>query len=199
MNTVQPNSTTTLVLNGAYQPMGFFTARASVRHLITNRAKAFDRFGNLQDWNSWIENTNYHQDNIPCMRTSNRRFEIPTIMVVTHFFASKSHHTTNSKREISLRYLYKVYRGTCQYCLQKISLRDATKDHIYPKSKGGSNHSYNLVLSCKKCNSIKSDTFPYFNREGEEVKAKTLLPIQQNTLYDGEIREEWRFFLFRED
>jgi len=169
---VKPSSTTTLVLDGTYQPLGFFSARAAVRHLITGRAKAFDRYGNLQDWDSWTENTSYHQDGIPFMRTSNRKYEIPTIMVITHFFGSRNRARVNGKKEISLKYLYKVYQGVCQYCLEKIPLKSATKDHIYPKSKGGSNHSYNLVLSCKRCNSIKSDNFPYYNREGEEVKKK---------------------------
>jgi 5-methylcytosine-specific restriction endonuclease McrA len=194
---VKPSSTTTLVLDGTYQPLGFFSARASVRHLITGRAKAFDRYGNLQDWDSWTENTSFHQDAIPYMRTATRKFEVPTIMVVTHFFGARNQARVNGKKEISLKYLYKVYQGTCQYCLEKIPFRAATKDHIYPKSKGGTNHSYNLVLSCKRCNSIKSDTFPYFNKNGEEVEAKNLLPIHHNTLFDGKIRPEWNFFLYK--
>lgn len=190
-----PDTTTTLILDGTYHPIGFFSARAAIKHLITNRARAYDRFGNLQDWNGWADNTAYHYDDNPYLNTSSTKFDIPTIMVVTHFFGAQGKMRRDGKNT-SLRYLYKLYNKTCQYCFNKIQYHEANKDHIYPKSKGGPNCSTNLILSCKSCNSLKADTFPWFDAEGKEPKAKHLLPVHQNKLHGPNVaREEWKFFL----
>ena len=194
-NHVKPDSLTTLTLDGTYQPIGFFTARAAVKHLITKRAKAYDKFGNLQDWGGWMEHSAHHFDNNPYMNTSSQRYDVPSIMVITHFFGSRGKVRRDGKGT-SLQHIYKVYKGVCQYCLNKIPYKDATKDHIYPKSKGGPNSSTNLILSCKRCNGIKADTFPYYDKEGNEPKPKNLLPVHHHKLYGPtQIRDEWKFFL----
>ena len=43
----------------------------------------------------------------------------------------------------------------CTYCGKKIRFSDADIDHIWPKSKGGSNHPCNLVIACQSCNRSK--------------------------------------------
>lgn len=55
--------------------------------------------------------------------------------------------------------IFKRDNFTCAYC-GKSSVKDKIElhiDHIFPKSKGGSNHYYNVITSCKKCNFIKND------------------------------------------
>ena len=49
---------------------------------------------------------------------------------------------------------------TCQYCNRRIALRDATIDHVIPRSRGGKNHWTNCVASCKSCNRRKDDLTP---------------------------------------
>lgn len=193
MNAIQPDTLSTLILDGTYQPMGFFSARASIKHLITGKAKAYDKFGNLQDFPGWMDNTAQHYDDNPYMRTAHKRFDIPTIMVITHHFGRHKRRADST----SLRYLYKVYDGTCQYCFKKIKYADATKDHVFPKSKGGSNGNDNLVLACKSCNALKADTFPHYNDKGEIPKTKHLLPVHHHILYAPQSRPEWDFFIHK--
>ncbi len=194
-NHITPENISTLILDTTYQPMGFFTARAAIKHLITNRAKAYDKFGNLQDWVGWMHDTAHHHDDNPYMNTCTTRVDVPTIMVINHFFGNKCRVKANGK-STSLKYIYKAYNGVCQYCLSKIPYTQATKDHIYPKSKGGPNCTTNLILACKKCNSLKADVFPYYDKLGNEVKPKTLLPVHHHRLYGPKtIRAEWKFFL----
>ena len=45
----------------------------------------------------------------------------------------------------------------CAYCGKSIRFSDADIDHIWPKSKGGSNSNYNLVIACQSCNRSKGN------------------------------------------
>jgi 5-methylcytosine-specific restriction endonuclease McrA len=55
------------------------------------------------------------------------------------------------------RDLYNKYGGRCVYCGNPVTFQEATKDHRVPKSKGGGNFKYNLLLACKDCNQYKGD------------------------------------------
>jgi 5-methylcytosine-specific restriction endonuclease McrA len=59
--------------------------------------------------------------------------------------------------KIPLAELYMRFGGICQFKMHPISLEEATRDHLTPKSHGGRNgHNYeNIVLMCKECNVIK--------------------------------------------
>jgi hypothetical protein len=46
----------------------------------------------------------------------------------------------------------KKYNFTCQYCGRKAPEVEFHIDHIFPKSKGGTSESKNLLLSCDECN-----------------------------------------------
>jgi hypothetical protein len=53
--------------------------------------------------------------------------------------------------------------GRCGYCGISINPDEncgANYDHVMPKSRGGSNESENLMLTCKSCNSQKKDKTP---------------------------------------
>lgn len=58
--------------------------------------------------------------------------------------------------------VFKRDRGLCFYCGCAVTHNDPerTLDHVIPKSKGGSNRMWNLVLSCKSCNKKKGDNDP---------------------------------------
>lgn len=64
----------------------------------------------------------------------------------------------------------------CGYCLG----RGTTVDHIYPRSRGGSERWENLVTACERCNQSKADRTP------EEAGMRLLLPVY-------EPRDERRF------
>ncbi len=56
--------------------------------------------------------------------------------------------------------LYYEQKGLCLYCEEPLKhwiSRYCCLDHIYPKSRGGSNENYNLALVCYPCNALKSD------------------------------------------
>lgn len=53
--------------------------------------------------------------------------------------------------------LHAAQDGRCFYCEKLVSITSATKDHLVPKSKGGSNSIMNLVMACRHCNTAKGD------------------------------------------
>jgi len=59
---------------------------------------------------------------------------------------------------------FELWEGGCGYCGVEISLGEMEWDHWIPVSRGGPEALFNLVPSCKNCNSRdthnKSDSFP---------------------------------------
>jgi hypothetical protein len=193
---VPPTRKTTLVLTAAFQPCGFFSARSAIRNLIVGGVKAYDSYGNIHDWKSWIANDTTLDSNYPALRSVNADWAVPTIVIIPGYFGNHKRRGKRRNRTINLRQLYHVYDGECQYCLKKIPYSQATRDHLLPRSKGGGNHDDNIVLSCKKCNTKKSNHFPYFNARGSEVKPKILSDIDFTALSEKvEHRPEWDTFL----
>ena len=49
---------------------------------------------------------------------------------------------------------------TCQYCGTKVPRKEATVDHILPRSRGGGSTWGNLCTACHKCNNKKGNKTP---------------------------------------
>jgi 5-methylcytosine-specific restriction endonuclease McrA len=94
--------------------------------------------------------------------------------------------------------IYKRDKHKCQYCSKKFPDKELTLDHVFPKSRGGSNEATNLVTACKACN----------NRKGDRTPAEARMPLV-NTLnsykanlhrvrlcHYVESRPEWAKYLF---
>lgn len=58
------------------------------------------------------------------------------------------------------RVVYHRDEGICMYCADRIAYKDATLDHVHPKSRGGGDEYTNIVLACQACNSHKNDRTP---------------------------------------
>lgn len=58
------------------------------------------------------------------------------------------------------RVLWQRDNGRCQYCNARVSLRDATVDHVIPRARGGNHTWLNLVIACSPCNQKKGCKMP---------------------------------------
>lgn len=196
---VDPTQRTTLVLNYLYQPHAFLTARAAFRHLLIGSVKGIDADGLPAPWvaegtaPSWGSRTVSLYDDQPCMRSAHdAHWPIPTVALLQNTFGYRP----IKAESISLRKLFSMYRGTCQYCYEKIPFSIATREHVYPRHLGGTNHDFNLVLACKKCNSEKAHHFPYPDINGNPVKPLTLGSLRRVTVPAGvKMRPEWEPYL----
>ena len=52
----------------------------------------------------------------------------------------------------------------CWYCGRELESSRLTKDHVFPRSKGGNNAMDNIIMVCKTCNSSKGnmDLFEWY-------------------------------------
>ncbi|TVZ40948.1 HNH endonuclease [Alteromonadaceae bacterium 2753L.S.0a.02] len=48
----------------------------------------------------------------------------------------------------------------CMYCGKQFNYSELTRDHIMPRSRGGSDTWVNLVAACERCNNHKADRTP---------------------------------------
>jgi hypothetical protein len=72
-----------------------------------------------------------------------------------------------------------AWEGRCAYCDEVLG-RNATLDHIVPRSKGGETQATNLVACCLSCNSHKS-SHPVFEWFKEQ---HWYCPLRENRLRD---------------
>ena len=186
-----------LILSHFWTPINITTAREGIRKLIScgsDSEKIKSEFalsygGEPLSWENWInhERSSYYPSQ-PYMQSCSAIYPIPTILLTT----CKWVHQTKAKP--NLRYLYKRYRSKCQICGDKFDMKQMTIEHIYPKSKGGTNESHNVTLTCQPCNSKKAAIYPYKNYKGEELPPSNPYPF-----FDPmqKHRPEWEPFLFR--
>lgn len=60
----------------------------------------------------------------------------------------------------SKRILWERDKGRCFYCSKALHWDCKTIDHVIPRSKGGSDKSWNLVICCYECNAEKGNNDP---------------------------------------
>lgn len=208
MNIVSPDSVTTLVVNKHQMPIAWCTARAAIRHLMSGRVRGVDATGYDYSWDgttinidqpanvlNWeARNLQYFEDQ-PALRSGSSagsvvEWAIPTIVVCTQYFGYRP----RGSEKVNLRKLYRHYKGICQLCLKPGPMSEMTIDHVFPRSLGGTNHDFNLVLAHRSCNHAKGAQTPFLNAKGEEVKAR---PMLRNGVMmpDIPMREEWKQYI----
>jgi 5-methylcytosine-specific restriction endonuclease McrA len=66
------------------------------------------------------------------------------------------------RRETVYRMLFKKHAGTvpCFVCGKHVPKKDATAEHIIPRSRGGTDDVSNLHISHAKCNSARGNQAP---------------------------------------
>jgi len=89
------------------------------------------------------------------IKTGSGVFRLPSALVLVNYVFIPFSLARPSKRNIIRR-----DNSECQYCGCHVSRESVTIDHVIPKSRGGKHEWTNVVVSCKKCNSKKSNRTP---------------------------------------
>lgn len=70
------------------------------------------------------------------------------------------------------RYIFNRDEEKCYFCHKPLKLGSLSVDHYFPRSCGGSYDVFNLVASCKKCNTLKKSRIP---EDHEKIAIKLFL------------------------
>ena len=139
------------------------------------------------------------------IRTAKKTFNVPSVVrFVKNVFKRWSRPVKFSKHNIYIR-----DNGKCQYCSKKVSVKQATFDHVMPKAQGGKTSWKNIVISCFECNQIKRNQTPEQakrNRTKEQKKRKLFekpinptkpksLTVKDSFQVNGEIPDDWKMWL----
>lgn len=205
MKVVKPEEKTTLLLDMYHMPFGIATARAAFYHILKNKGVGLDANGFHFNWNNLIDgNISVYSDQ-PCLRSAHKIWPIPTIFIANHrfFYNKKKKVEKVDKNENGLpplREVYDFYDGVCCFCYEKIkNIRDASRDHVVPRSKGGGGGFKNIVLMCKSCNSNLGNQYPKKDLFGHEIEPQMKIYASHFMLPKGmDLRPEWRKPLFLE-
>lgn len=74
-------------------------------------------------------------------------------------------------------------KGKCAYCGCKLNIKNATIDHVFPKSRGGKHEWMNVAISCLPCNNTKDNKTP--EEANMRLRNKLYVPDLQNNWVSG--------------
>lgn len=200
MKVVKPQDRTTLLLDMHYMPFAIATARAAFYHILKGKGHGLDANRNHFDWNSLINESVAVYPDQPCLRSAHKIWPIPTIFVANHrfFYKKKRKLDENDEGLPPLKEVYDFYEGVCCYCYEKIkNIRNASRDHYLPRSRGGGGGYKNIVLMCKSCNSNLGNQWPKKDAFGHEIEPRMRsYPSNFTIPKEIEMRDEWKECLF---
>ena len=139
-------------------------------------------------WDKWCTLPIREEDDF--IRTPNMRIRVPRVVMASDYEEMPEKSPRND-----LSYLYELYDGICQYSKKKIPRHRATKDHVIPKNRGGSNELSNIVLADIDINNKKGDQL---NSECGLIDPIPIVPGRRRAEELIKPREDnpvWNFFL----
>lgn len=169
-------SSPTLVLNKSWVAIRIEPAKKSLSKVFKDRAQLMDEKDfMLYDWDSWFDLFG---------------LRIPEVIVLNKYNKIPRTSIKLTRKNLMIRDNF-----TDQYTGEKLDPRDATIDHVIPRSRGGKNTWDNVVLCHQKVNEKKGDKTP---EEAGYILLKKPVRPQWNPLYSKIVSrrpESWEKFI----
>ena len=127
---------TTLLLNASYEPL---------RVISWQRAVTLSFLGKVEVVNSYDTE----------IRSVSVALKVPAVVRLLRYVKLGRRRPPLSKLNLLARDEF-----SCQYCGLELSQREATIDHIVPRSQGGGTSWENVVVACGHCNRKKGGRTP---------------------------------------
>ncbi|MBN1669560.1 MAG: HNH endonuclease [Kiritimatiellae bacterium] len=182
-----------LVLNRLWQVVNICTAERALGLLFTGHAQVVHEDGG--SWNTfsfleWCDFSHGHTGE-DVVRTVSLRIRIPRIILLLFF-----ERLPNKDIKLTRHNVFERDRGTCQYCGKRYDRKDLNIDHVVPRHRGGVTTWDNVVCSCMRCNSRKSNRTPeeagmHLIRRPKKPRWHPFIEIKFRRTFD----HSWRHFL----
>lgn len=188
-----------LVLNRAYVPVDVVCVRDAISDTYKDAASIVDSDYTEYSWNDWyglfsIPKNEKEDLSYSYVTDKHQKIRVPEVIILNDFKAVPKRHV-----KLTRRHLYVRDKGTCQYSNKKLSTREATWDHVIPRSKGGKNTWENLVLCDAAINRQKDNKTP--EEAGLKLLRKPFKP-KWHPVYASFLKkrpESWYNFVKKED
>ena len=163
----------TLVLNAGFEPMHMISWQRAICLVLTEKAEMVS--GHTQT-----------------IRTVTKEFTMPSVIRLKRYVQLYQRMRTI---RCSRKNIFSRDQHTCQYCDIKVAGKEATVDHVIPRSKGGGSTWNNLVTACRRCNIKKGSKKP--EQVGLKLKKKPRKPgfSELIRMQSGVSHEKWDDFL----
>lgn len=150
-----------LILNKSWIPVRVSTFRRALKKVCNERARFVDHESYcLFYWGEWLDKFSMSHkqslySNYPVIKGINFSVRQPEVVVCNIYNNIPKTNLKLTRRNLLVRDNFR-----CQYCGTRVGSREATIDHVMPRSRGGLNTWKNLVISCIKCNVSKGNKTP---------------------------------------
>jgi hypothetical protein len=120
--------------------------------MTMRKEKTFENFGEYLFWS-------YSNLQMLCYAVSadKKRYDRACFMIRSKAFNAYKEGKWSIHDLLDLNVAKIQQNDYCWYCGKKMSPVNLTKDHVFPRSKGGENDMDNIIMVCKNCNSSKGD------------------------------------------
>lgn len=127
----------TLVLNAGYEPLHTVSWQRAVCLIFTAKAEIIEEYQSL-------------------IRSVSSAINLPKIIRLKKYV---NVFINTGRAKCTRKNILQRDNYECQYCGVKVTTKNATLDHVVPRSKGGPSDFLNLVTCCQKCNNKKGNKY----------------------------------------
>ena len=125
------------------------------------------------------------------IRTVNQQVVVPTVLLLRGYDRMLMQEMKFNRQNLLERDDYR-----CQYCGKNLPAKELNMDHVVPRDRGGGTTWENVVISCTKCNSKKSNRSP--KEAGMRLLKEPKRPPRRpfmSSLYGKPMEETWTHFI----
>ncbi len=129
------------------------------------------------------------------VHTVKQQVIVPTVLLLRSYDRTLMQEMKFNRQNLLERDDYR-----CQYCGKNLPSKELNMDHVVPRDRGGGTCWENVVISCIRCNSKKSNRSPKEAgmRLLKEPKRPSRRPFM-SSLYGKPMENTWAHFLQRKD